>query len=151
MKSLCRLLVQLARCTSGSALLEMTIVTPVAIGLAAGVVDFGMAFSTQASVGKAARDAARYLAGLPSSPTSSPTYCRPWAIANATSLVTTIIPSATVSVLVNGVALPTSCPISAVITVQVQDTYNSFILASFLPIASQYVLSAQHEEVQVGG
>ena len=43
MRSLFKLLVRLARCSSGSALVEMTVVVPVAISLMAGAVDFGMA------------------------------------------------------------------------------------------------------------
>ena len=142
MKSLCRLMVQLARCTSGSALVEMTIILPIMVALMGGAVDFGMAYSTQATLGKSARDAARYLAGLPSN-----AYCQSWAVGNAKSLVKAIIPSATVNVTFN----PSSCPgvPSAVITVQVQDDYDSVILSTFLP--TKFVLVAQHEEVQVGG
>jgi len=154
MTSLLRLMVQLARCTSGSALLEMTIVTPVAIALAAGAVDFGMAFSTQASLGKAARDAARYLAGLPTpvyqqcSTASTP--C--WAILYVRNiLVKSIMPSANVTVTYPACSSPPFPTTTNCVKVQVQYTYNSIILASFLPIASQYVLSAEDEEVQVGG
>ena len=43
----------------------MTIVVPVAISLMAGGVDFGLAFTTQATGSKSVRDAARYLGSLP--------------------------------------------------------------------------------------
>ena len=52
MRSLFKLLARVARCTSGSALVEMTIVVPVAISLMAGGVDFGMAFATLATGSK---------------------------------------------------------------------------------------------------
>src|SRR5450759_2163819 len=67
MKSLFKFLLRLARCSSGSALVEMTIVIPVAISLMAGGVDFGLWVSTQATGSKSVRDAARYLATLPTS------------------------------------------------------------------------------------
>jgi Flp pilus assembly protein TadG len=146
MKSLCRSMAQLIRCTSGSALVEMTIVVPVAIALMAGAVDFGMAFSTQASLGKAARDAARYLAGLPTG-----AYCQNWAVTNAKSLVANIIPSATASVDCSPPNCPQNPPNQKCVTVTATFPYKSLILAGFLPIASQYILSAQHEEIQVGG
>src|SRR5262245_8960648 len=64
MRSLFKFLLRLARCSSGSALVEMTIVVPVAISLMVGGVDFGLALSTQATAAKSVRDAARYLASL---------------------------------------------------------------------------------------
>lgn len=137
---------RLARCTSGSALLEMTIVTPVAIFLAAGAVDFGMAFATQASIGKAARDAARYLAALPSA-----AYQSKWAIANATNLVIKIVPSATVNVTYPPCSSPPFPSSTNCVKVVVQYPYTSLMVVSFLPIAKTYTLSVEDEEVQVGG
>ena len=61
MRTLFKFLLQLARSSSGSALVEMTIIVPVAISLMAGGVDFGWALSTQATGSKSVRDAARYL------------------------------------------------------------------------------------------
>ena len=62
MRSMFKFLLRFASCSSGSALVEMTIVVPVAISLMAGGVDFGLALSTQATGSKSVRDAARYLA-----------------------------------------------------------------------------------------
>lgn len=145
MRPLFKYLVQLARCTSGTALIEMTIIMPMGFLLMAGVVDFGMAFSTQATLGKSARDAARYLGGLPSS-----AYCQTWATDYAKGLVTTVLSTASVNV---------NCSTS-VITVSATVPYNSIILGTFCvsfakktgcTTFSNLTLSAQHEEAQVGG
>jgi TadE-like protein len=64
MRSLVKYLLRFARCSSGNALVEMTIVVPVAISLMVGGVDFGLALTTQATASKSVRDAARYLGSL---------------------------------------------------------------------------------------
>jgi hypothetical protein len=122
-------------------MLEMTIVVPMAITLMAGGVDFGMALSTQATLSKSVRDAARYLGNLPAS-----AGCPGWAVTNATALVT---PGATVSV-------DCSTPVAIV---SAQLPYNSIIVGTFCASINQtncttlsaFTLSAQHEERQVGG
>ena len=60
-----RILCELARCTSGSAVLEGALVVPVAIVLMAGGVEFGRLFSAYGTANKSMRDAARYLARVP--------------------------------------------------------------------------------------
>ena len=65
MKFLFDLLRRLARCTSGTATLEAAIVLPVAISLMAGGIEFGNLFSTYGTAAKSVRDAARYLARVP--------------------------------------------------------------------------------------
>jgi Flp pilus assembly protein TadG len=142
MRSLFELFARLARCSSGSALVEMTIIIPVALSLMAGGVDFGMALSTQATLAKSVRDAARYLGGLPAS-----AYCQTWATSYAKSLVTTTLPSAIPSV---------DCSTS-VIVVSATFPYNSIIVGTFCVTQTNcttfgtFTLSAQHEERQVGG
>ena len=85
MTSLGEFLSRLVRCSSGSALVEATLYMPIAISLMVGGVDFGMAFSAHATVGKSVRDAARYLGSLPTWPT--PVACSTdWAITNAKNL-----------------------------------------------------------------
>ena len=76
MKSPIKFMLRLAGDSTGSALVEMTIVVPVAISMMAGVVDFGMAFATQATGGKSLRDAGRYLSTLPLSAACG------WGVAN---------------------------------------------------------------------
>jgi hypothetical protein len=67
MRALLDFISRLARCESGSALVEATLVLPIAIALMAGAVDFGRAFVTLSTAEKALRDAGRYLTMLPSS------------------------------------------------------------------------------------
>ena len=162
MRTLFKFLLRLAACSAGSALVEMTIIAPVAVSLAAGGVDFGMGYSTQATVGKSVRDAARYLAGLPASVACSAT-----STLNAQNLavygklnpvsgvdlpvlpgwsVTSGNPSFTFN--------PSTCPeptgnaspftITATATYQ----YQSIILTSLI---GTFTLSATHEEPQIGG
>ena len=52
-------------------MVETTIYMPIVISLMVGGVDFGMAFSAHATVGKSVRDAARYLGSLPISDNGS--------------------------------------------------------------------------------
>jgi hypothetical protein len=61
------LLLRFARCSSGSALVEATIVLPVAIILMAGGIEFGIAYSASSTADKSMRDATRYLARVPQS------------------------------------------------------------------------------------
>jgi Flp pilus assembly protein TadG len=145
-------LARLARCSSGSALVEMTVVVPVAIALMVGVVDFGMVFSARATLGKSVRDAARYVAGLPTSACStSSTF---WANVYAQGLVTNVLPSATPTVTCS--PCPSPLTGSNCVTASATLSYNSTILGPVIPgylpaLPSTFNLSAQHQEVQVGG
>jgi TadE-like protein len=161
MRLLFKFLLRLAHCSSGSAMVEMAIVTPVAISLLAGGVDFGMALSTQATGSKSVRGAARYLANsnvgcpLPS-----------WAVQNAQNLAVfgKLSPGAGDSALIPGwqpldvrptcdptLGCTSAPPPAHPITVTATFPYSSLILATFLPIASTYTLRTQHQECQVGG
>src|SRR5438132_4415015 len=92
MKSLVKFLIQVARCSSGSALVESTLVMPIAISLLFGGLDFGWGFTTWATGQKSVRDASRYLGNLPGSIVSTtgtpPTWsgCPSWAVTNAKNL-----------------------------------------------------------------
>jgi Flp pilus assembly protein TadG len=153
MKSLSHFLLRLARCTLGSSLVEMTLVVPLIIALMVGVVDFGMAFSVRATLGKSVRDAARYVAGLPISACStSSTF---WANVYAQSLVTNVLPSAIANVTCSACPSP-SLSGSNCVTASATFSYNSIILSGaisgYLPaLPSTFNWSAQHQEVQVGG
>lgn len=147
MNSLLKLLLQLTRCTSGTALVEMTIILPVAISLMAGGVDFALALSTQTTADKSVRDAARYLGSL-----SATTGCPSWAIANAKNLAVTGQLSGGTAIISGWQTTQVSATcVGGVVTVAATVTYQSIILATFLPIAGTYTLSTQHEERQVGG
>jgi Flp pilus assembly protein TadG len=157
MRSLFKFLLRLARCSSGSALVEMTIIIPVAISLMAGGVDFGWWVSTQATGSKSVRDAARYLATLP---TPINVCSNSTAVANAQSLAvygklggvdgtdTPLVPGWQMNGGTNN-NVTVSCSGSSVI-VAAKFPFISIILTPLVPIASTYTLSAQHEEVQVG-
>jgi Flp pilus assembly protein TadG len=148
MKSLFKFLLRLARCSSGSALVEMTIIVPVAITLMVGGIDFGWWVSTQATGSKAVRNAARYLGSLPASDCNA-------GIANAQNLAVygtltaqpgnELIPNwQTSSVIV-------TCPATqSSVTVFATFPYKPFITV-FLPLPSTIQLSTQHVEPQVGG
>jgi hypothetical protein len=167
MRSLFKLLLRLARCSSGSALVEMTIIVPVAISLMAGGVDFGMALSTQATGSKSVRDAARYLASVPASAVCG------WGLTNAQNLavygklnptLNNADPSQNDAPLITGWTigtvtrpLPAGCtnPFT-VIQLQATFPYNSIFLSPTLctylnfTCTNPFTLSAQHEEPWIG-
>src|SRR3974377_788664 len=99
MNSMARYLSRVVRCTSGSATVEMALIMPIMISLMVGGVDFGMAFSAHATMGKSVRNAARYLGSLPKAAA-----CSSWAIANAKNLAVfgKVSPGAGDSALVSG-------------------------------------------------
>jgi Flp pilus assembly protein TadG len=140
----------------------MTIIIPVAISLMAGGVDFGWWVSTQATGSKSVRDAARYLATLP---TDINVCSNSTAVANAQSLAvygklggvdgtdTPLVPGWQMNGGTNN-NVTVSCSVgyggAIVVIVAAKFPYNSIILTPLVPIASIYTLTAQHEEVQVG-
>ena len=84
-----RFLRELARCTSGSAVLEGALVVPVAILLMAGGVEFGRLFSAYGTANKSMRDAARYLARVPDKDAGgnlTSSYICGWGLTNAKNL-----------------------------------------------------------------
>jgi TadE-like protein len=137
---------KLWNCTSGTALVEMTIITPLVLSLMIGGIDFAWGFSTYATGAKSVRNAARYLGSLPES-----TGCPGWAIDNAKNLAVTgqitggtpLIPGWSTG------DITVTCA-GGIATVAGEFTYIPFIIASFLPIAASYRLHTQHEERQVG-
>jgi Flp pilus assembly protein TadG len=173
MRRICNILVGLWGSESGSALVEMTIITPLALLLMAGVVDFGMAFSTQATADKSVKDAARYLSSLPASvycPTSS-TNPTNWATTNAQNLAVygntagtdpQLISSwnpangqGAFSATCNLCSGTANCSLSPsgpqyVVTVSATVPYQSIVVGSLFPIEETYNLSALHEERVVG-
>ena len=156
MKRLVDILSELARRTSGSALVEMTIVTPLAILLMVGAVDFGLALFTQATASKSVHNAARYLGSL-----SKKTVCDnpdwPKILQKAQNLaVYGTLTAQPGSELIRGwspsdVQTTVDCTQSPpAITVTATVSHNSIIATGLLPISSIFTLSASHEERQVG-
>jgi Flp pilus assembly protein TadG len=150
MRSLFQFLLQLARCSSGNALIEMTIVIPVALSLTAGGVDFGLALTTQATASKSVRDAARYLGSVRASECNSQ-------IATAQNIAVYGNVNGTGDALVpnwhgnGGTNNNVNITCGSTIIVSAKIPYSSIILASFLPISSMLTLTTEHEEPQVGG
>ena len=153
MKRLVNNLSEIARSTSGSALVEMTIITPLAILLVVGVVDFGSVLFAQATASKSVHNAARYLGSL-----SKKTVCDnpdwPKILQKAQNLaVYGTLTAQPGSELIRGwsptdVQTTVDCtqsPPAITVTATV-----SIITTSFLPIPKIFTLSATHEERQVG-
>ncbi len=160
MRSLFKLLQSVSRCSSGSAMLEATIVVPVVVSLMAGGVDFGLIMSTQATAEKSVRGAARYLATVPSAAVCT------WGLVNAKNLAVygKLNPVSGVDAPLitgwsasggtnNNVQLgpDTNCANPAIIQLQASIPYNSIFLSTILPNVSSWTLSAEHEERYVGG
>jgi TadE-like protein len=159
MRSLIKSLVQLARCSSGGALVESTLILPIAISLMFGGVDFGWGFTTWATGQKSVRDAARYLGNLPGALVGTgtpPTWsgdCPGWAKTNAKNLAVYGNIAGTGSALVTGwqvsggsnnnVSVDCSTP---AIVVSAKFPYSPLFLAGFMPLGSTVTLSAQHTE-----
>jgi hypothetical protein len=157
------LLSEIWRAKEGTALIEMTIVFPVILLLMIGTVDFGMAFSDDATLGKSVRDAGRYLASLPGTMFSSG--CPAWAQQNATDLVVygkfpvvTTGTDADQSLISGWSSSPPdgsagnnvtiSCT-STAISVSANAPYNTLMLSVLFGGAATLTLSAQHNEVVV--
>ena len=150
MRSLVKYLLRLARCSSGNALVEMTIVVPVAISLMVGGVDFGLALTTQATASKSVRDAARYLGSLRASEcTAQITGAQNLAVyGNLAGTGNPLVPNWNAS---GGTNNHVNITCGSTIIVSANIPYTSIIGATFLPIESTYTLRTQHEEPQVGG
>jgi Flp pilus assembly protein TadG len=152
MTSLFGLLSKLARCASGSAIVEATIVIPIAISLMAGGVDFGMAFYADATIGKSVRDAARYLGSLPPNVT-----CSAWAVSKAQNLAIYGNVAGDGSELISGwtrnggadnhvTVTVDDCSNPSTVTVSARAPYTTLMLGAILPSVGTLTLSAQHVE-----
>ena len=157
---------ELARCTSGSAVLEGALVVPVAITLMAGGVEFGRIFSAYGTANKSMRDAARYLARVPDKDSGGnltiANICG-WGLANAKDLamygklnanpatVTPLIPgwidSSTITLQepnCGGAATP---PIR--IDLRAAVPYSGFMF-SVVGLSNTWTLSVKHQERSIG-
>ena len=159
MRSLSIYFLRLARCSSGSALIEATIAMPIAISLMCGGVDFGLALNAQATGTKSVRDAARYLARVPASAVCT------WGLTNAQNLAIygKMNPVSGVDLpLVTGWAASggsknyvklgpaTVCNNPTIIQMQAEFPYTSIMLPAILPNSAVLTLSAEHEERYIG-
>jgi hypothetical protein len=159
MRSLVKFLIQVARCSSGSALVESTLVMPIAISLLFGGLDFGMGFTTWATGQKSVRDAARYLGNLPGAvvgPGATWSGCPSWAVTNAKNLAVYGNTAGSGSALVTGWQVSggsnnnvsVDCSTQNIV-VSAKFPYSPLLVAPFVRLASTITLSAQHTEQAV--
>ena len=144
-------------------MVETAIIMPIVISLMVGGVDFGMAFSAHATVGKSVRDAARYLGSLPTTAA-----CSTWAIANAKNLavygkLNPVVSDPPLTTddrpLISGWQtdggtnnnVSVDCSNPSIIIVSAKAPYNTLMLGAVLPGIGTITLSAQHEEQSIGG
>jgi Flp pilus assembly protein TadG len=145
---------KLSRCTSGTALIEATIVLPLAISLMAGGVEFGRILSDYGTVGKSVRAAARYLSRLP----DTNAVCG-WGLTNARNLAVygNLNGGTADQALITGWTTDTvnvtQCTGGfgdpAVITVTAAVPYTVSMLG-VIGLPNTYTLSSQHEERFIG-
>jgi Flp pilus assembly protein TadG len=161
-----RLLRELARCTSGSAVLEGALVVPVAIILMAGGVEFGRLFSAYGTANKSMRDAARYLARVPDKDSGGnltiANICG-WGLTNAKDLAmygklnanpatdTPLIPGWTDS---NSTTLQSpACGGGAtepiIIDLRASVTYSGFMFGA-VGLSNTWTLNVKHQERSIG-
>ena len=160
MKPVFKFFLRLAHCTSGSVLVEMTLIVPVAVALMAGVVDFSMALANQATAGKSVRGAARYLASLPAV-AICPSSGTGWGVTNAQNLAVYGNIAGTGNPLISGwiasnvhVTYTAGCtnspPESFNITVTANFSYSPIIITSLVPgSAGAFTMSATDEETSL--
>jgi Flp pilus assembly protein TadG len=145
---------KLARSTSGTALIEATIVLPLAISLMAGGVEFGRILSDYSTVGKSVRAAARYLSRVPNT-----TAVCGWGLTNARNLAVygKLSPADSDQPLITGwttgTVNVTECPSGfgdpVVITVTADVPYSVSMLGA-IGLPNTYTLSSQHQERFIG-
>jgi Flp pilus assembly protein TadG len=161
-----RFLRELARCTSGSAVLEGALVVPVAILLMAGGVEFGRLFSAYGTANKSMRDAARYLARVPDKDAGgnlTSAYICGWGLTNAKNLAmygklnpnvavdSPLIPGWTDA---NTVTLQSpACGVALVepviIDLRGAVPYSGFMF-NVVGLSNAWTLSVQHQEPSIG-
>jgi hypothetical protein len=161
-----RFLRELARCTSGSAVLEGALVVPVAIMLMAGGVEFGRLFSAYGTANKSMRDAARYLARIPDKDSggnlTTANICG-WGLSNAKDLAMygkLNANPATDSPLIPGWTDPNSITLQSpacggaatepiVIDLRASVTYSGFMFGA-VGLSNMWTLNVKHQERSIG-
>jgi Flp pilus assembly protein TadG len=140
---------QFWRCTEGAALIEAALVFPVVISLMAGAIDFARAFTAYTLADRSMRDAARYLARVPSAGQCG------WGLTNAKNLAVygKISPGASDQPLVYGwttssVTMQT-CPSTSVIDLRSPVTFTGLMLSAVLP-SNALTFTVKHQERYIG-
>jgi hypothetical protein len=155
MTSPLNLLLRLAQCTLGAASLEAAVMMPLVISLMVGSTDFGRAFAVSSTADKSMRDAARYLARLPSGAICG------WGLTNAKNLA--VYGKLTVSAgdrpLISGwstsnvtLTLPTDCsalPSPTVIRLEATVPFTGIMLGA-IGFSNAITMHVQHEQRWIG-
>jgi hypothetical protein len=149
------LLLRFTKCTSGAASVEAAVMMPLVISLMVGSTDFGRAFAVSATADKSMRDAARYLARVPSGAICS------WGLTNAKNLA--VYGKLTVSAgdkpLIHGwstnditLALPTNCaalPSPTVVRLEATVPFTGIMLSA-VGLSNVITMHVQHEQRSIG-
>lgn len=146
-----QLILDVLKCTAGTAIIEATIVLPVAISLLVGGVEFGFVFSAYGTASKSMRDAARYLARVPADKICS------WGLDDAKNIAVygklnptaadkPILPKFSLGD-VSLIAPDCSGPVSSPSTIELK----AVIPYSTLMFAHSWTLNVRHEEPYIGG
>src|SRR5262245_15507922 len=152
MTSIWNLLLRLARCSSGSAMVEAAVVMPVAISLMAGSIDFGRAYWASSTADKSMRDAARYLARVPQAAVCG------WGLTNAKNLAVYGNLAGSGAPLINAswsttnvtLAQPTDCGAAfTVIRLQATVPFTALTLTA-VGLSNSITLNVNHEERWIG-
>ena len=149
------LLLRLPQCISGAASLEAAVMMPFVISLMVGSTDFGLAFAVSSTADKSVRDAARYLARVPSGAICG------WGLTNAKNLAVygeltvsagdqPLIPNWSTSDIT--LTLPTDCtalPSPTVIRLDATVPFTGIMLGA-IGLSNAITMHAQHEERFIG-
>jgi hypothetical protein len=155
MTTLLNLFLRLAQCKSGNATVEAAIMIPLVISLMAGSTDFGRAFAVSSTADKSMRDAARYLARVPSGAICG------WGLTNAKNLA--VYGKLTVSAgdkpLVAGwsttdvtLTLPSDCsalPSPAVVRLEATVPFTGIMLGA-VGLSNAITMHVHHEQRWIG-
>jgi len=157
---------ELARCTSGSAMLEGALVVPVAIILMAGGVEFGRVFSAYGTANKSMRNAARYLARVPDKDAGGNVtidYICGWGLTNAKDLAMygkINANPATDTPLISGWTDPNSITLQSptcgaaptdpiIVDLRASVTYSGIMFGA-VGLSNTWTLSVKHQERSIG-
>jgi Flp pilus assembly pilin Flp len=145
-----------ARDTSGTALVEMAIVLPLALSLMIGGVEFGRVLSVYSTADKSVRNAARYLARVPETGVCS------WGLTYARNLALYGVgnPGQDDEPLIASWTAPGSITLTApacgsftddtILVLDAAVPFDVFMLSALPGLSNSFTLSLRHEERHVG-
>jgi Flp pilus assembly protein TadG len=151
MNAIRNLLLRLAQCSSGAAIVEATLVMPILISLMAGGLEFGRAYWASSTADKSMRDAARYLARVPQADVCT------WGLTKATNLAVYGNLGGTGNPLISGwsttnvtLQQPSDCGTSFTV-IQLQATVPFTALTwSVVGLSNSITMHVRHQERWIG-